>query len=66
MFVDEYDYKISVSKEMPLQDLYKEYKYYCENFGNRICSQKTFSDRLKNAGFEIIKKNFGRVVNVEK
>lgn len=66
MFIDEYDYKISVSKEMPLQDLYKEYKYYCENFGNRICSQKTFSDRLKNAGFEIIKKNFGRVVNVEK
>lgn len=66
MFLQENNYIKSNSNEIPLQELYREYKYYCDDFGNRICSAKTFSERLKNAGFESVKKNIGKVIFIKK
>lgn len=66
MFLNEYNYAESFTNEIPLQEMYKEYKYFCEDNGFKPCSNKTFSDRLRNANYIIIRKNYGRIVNAEK
>lgn len=66
MYLSEYNYSISVIKEIPLQEMYKEYKYFCEDNGFKNCSNKTFSDRLRNLNYDIVRKTNGRVVNCEK
>ena len=64
LFLNDNDYKISLVNEKPLKDLFNEYKNYCLEGGFKSCSVRTFSDRLKNLGFQIEKKNFGRIVNI--
>jgi len=64
MFLNDNDYRVSITSEKPLKDLFSEYRNYCNESGFKSCSIKTFSDRLKNLGFQIHKKNFGRVVNI--
>lgn len=66
MFLQEYGYRKSVSNEIPLQEIYKSYKMYCDDFGSRACSARTFSERMKNVGFESVKKKYGKVVFVER
>ena len=66
MYLSEYNYSPSVKEEIPLQDMYKEYKYFCEDNGFRTCSNKTFSDRLKNLNYDIVRRNYGRIVNCKK
>ncbi|MDC8099635.1 DNA primase family protein [Chryseobacterium rhizosphaerae] len=66
MFLSEHTYCISVNNEIPLQEIYKEYKYFCEDNGFKYCSNKTFSDRLKNLNYNVVRKNHGRIVNAEK
>jgi putative DNA primase/helicase len=65
MFIDENDYRKSVNSNKPLKDLYSEYRSYCDEVGNRICSLKTFSQRLKDKGFEVVRVESGRVVYVK-
>ena len=52
------------TKEEPLKDLYKVFKYSAEESGNRIISLKTFADRLRMVGFEIKRKSAGNVVYI--
>lgn len=66
MFIDELGYKKSISNEIPLKDLYYEYKSYCFESGYKQCSNRTFSERLKNKGFMVERKNHGRIVNIQK
>lgn len=66
MFLSEMEYTISTFGQIPLKDMYSDYKTYCtENF-NRTCAKKTFSERLKNSGFQIDRKSIGMSVNAEK
>jgi putative DNA primase/helicase len=58
MFIDD-------TGRMPLKELYSQYKAFCYEDGYRACSNRTFSDRLRAKGFEIIKSG-GRYVYIEK
>jgi putative DNA primase/helicase len=66
MFLNEYDYSVSVTNETPLKEVFNEYRNYCNESGFKVCSLRTLADRLRNAGFETVRKSFGTVVNAEK
>lgn len=61
-FIDEYNYVHSATDLIPLQVMYDEYKMYCIQNSNRPCANRKFSARLRNEGFELQRKNTGRVV----
>jgi putative DNA primase/helicase len=66
LFLSDNDYKKSITNEKPLKDLFSEYRNYCNESGFKSCSIKTFSDRLKNLGFQIHRKGFGMAIDIEK
>ena len=55
MFLDEWGYKPSIEKNVPLKDMYRDYKSFCTEDGYRSLSNKNFSKRLKALGFEVVK-----------
>jgi putative DNA primase/helicase len=62
----EKDYKPIISESMPLQELYAKYKTCCDNDGYRVCSLRTFSDRLQAKGYEVKKGHGARKIFIEK
>ena len=66
MFLEDSDYQKSVNGNKPLKELYIEYNSYCRDYGYRACSLKTFSQRLKDKGFEMNKTKYGLIVYIEK
>ncbi|WCC43300.1 phage/plasmid primase, P4 family [Tenacibaculum finnmarkense] len=65
MFLEDENYQKSVIVERPLKELFAEYKVYCADGGYRLCSNRTFSTRLKKNSFIIKRKNYGNVVYIE-
>lgn len=65
MFVEDEGYKKSPSYT-PLKSMYTDYSSFCLDNGNKRCSSKIFSNRLKTQGFNTERKNFGMVVFAEK
>lgn len=66
MFLEDEGYKTSTIGIKPLKDLYSEYKTYCIDSSYRPCSAKTFSDRLRQHGYELERKSQGMVIYIEK
>lgn len=66
MFLNEQEYKVSIQSEIPLKDMFNEYRNYCFENGFKACSLRTFADRLRNSGYKTERKNYGTVVNAEK
>jgi putative DNA primase/helicase len=66
MFLNENEYKVSATNDIALKDMFNEYRSYCTESGFKACSMRTFADRLRNAGYQTERKNFGTVVNAEK
>jgi len=66
MFLEEENYIKAINDFVPLKQLYNEYRNYCNDNGNKICSNHTFSERLKNVGLAIERKNIGRIVFIKK
>lgn len=66
MFIDDENYKKSVCEFKSLKDLYESYRNYCKESGYFFCAINRFSERLSNNGFHLEKKNYGKVVFVEK
>lgn len=67
MFLDDNSYVTDLNEFMPLKGLYNEYKMYCLDFGYRVMSINTFSDRLKKGlGFETTRKDFGMAIYMKK
>ena len=66
MFLNEHEYSISTTNEIPLKEIYIEYKSYCIEGSFKACSVRTFADRLRNTGYQTGRKGFGTVINAEK
>jgi putative DNA primase/helicase len=66
MFLNEHEYKVSAVNEMPLKDLFSEYRNYCIESGFKACSLRTLADRLRNSGFQTERKGYGMAINAEK
>jgi len=67
MFLDDNSYTIDANELKPLKEVYSEYKAYCLDYGYRVTSINTFSDRLKKGlGFETIRKEYGMAIYMKK
>jgi len=66
LFLSEYGYRVSTLLEVPLKELYSDYRTFCLENGFKSCSSRTFSDRLRNSGFQATRRNYGYVVHAEK
>lgn len=67
MYVNDNGYKPSIEQKIPLKSLYEEYRTYCTENSFKICSNKTFSDRLRSVGFDVSERsNAGKLVFAEK
>lgn len=66
LFVEEENYSKSVVQNKALKELFNEYKGYCHDSNYRPVGIQNFALRLKNAGFEIERKNYGTVIFLEK
>jgi putative DNA primase/helicase len=66
MYLNEYSFRVSATTFEPLKKMFKDYQSYCIDYGFKCCSLRTFADRLRNIGYDIIRKNYGMAVNAEK
>lgn len=66
MFLSEYGYSVSATQVMPLKNMFADYRSYCNENGFKSCSSRTYSERLRNSGYQIDRKNYGMGVNAEK
>jgi putative DNA primase/helicase len=66
MFLDECGYELSLTETIALETIFMDYKSYCEKNGFRCCNKNTFSNRLKNSGFEKKRTNIGMKVYAKK
>lgn len=66
LFLDDGGYMKSNDNSIPLKQLYSNYTFYCHDSGYTACSLKSFSERLKNYGFEMVRKSAGRFIKIEK
>jgi putative DNA primase/helicase len=65
MFLVEHDYRVSTINEIPLKDMYNDYRNYCIEGGFKPCSRQKFSERLRSSGYTSVRKNYGMAVNAE-
>jgi putative DNA primase/helicase len=66
MFLEDENYQRSVEYDRPLKDVFAEYKTYCLDSGYRLCSNRTFSSRLRKNGFTVERKSYGNAVYIER
>ncbi len=62
MFIEENGYISSTSSYKKRQDIYYEYASFARDNGYKAVSNKTFGDRISRLGFDVERKNFGRIV----
>lgn len=65
MFLSEHEYSTSTT-DMPLKDMFADYKTYCVESGFKACSLRTFAERLRNSGYQTERKNYGMSINAQK
>lgn len=65
MFLEDENYQKSIDQDRPLKDVFAEYKSYCLDSGYRLCSNRTFSSRLRKSGFIVERKAYGNAVYIE-
>lgn len=66
LFLEDGGYDRSVDDTISLKSLYMLYADYCKDSGYTACSLKSFSERLKNYGYSIVRRSSGRYVHITK
>jgi putative DNA primase/helicase len=66
LFLEDGGYRPSANESKYLKELFLDYRSYCTENGYRQCSTKTFSERLRNAGYTMQRKTSGNVVFIQK
>lgn len=66
MFLIDEGFEKSTSEYEPFKDIFSSFRNYCNESSYRPVSKRTFGERLRNAGFEVEKKNYGMIVYAKK
>jgi putative DNA primase/helicase len=65
-FIEDETFVKSNDNPIVLKELYKFYKQYCTDFGYRATGLRKFTERIRLAGYEMERRNFGFVVFINK
>jgi putative DNA primase/helicase len=65
-FIEEVGMEPSTTGRLVLKDLYSSYQAHCQEGGSHPCALRTFSERLRNTGYTVIRSNGTRYVWGEK
>jgi putative DNA primase/helicase len=65
LFIDE-RYSTNTDKFIPLSKLYSDFKSFCKDDNYIPVTKRNFSDRIRNLGILIERKNYGMAVKVER
>jgi len=66
MFLENESYVKAVNENISLNEFFRNYKEYCNSYGFRVVNIRTLSERLKNLGYCMERKNIGQVVFIKK
>jgi putative DNA primase/helicase len=66
LFLEDGTYIQSKDDLVSLKEFYNNYKEFCRDANYTTCSNKDFSKRLRDMGFEISRKSSGRIIGVKK
>ncbi len=66
MFLADEGFEKDTNEYKEFKELFALYRTYCIESGYHSCYKKTFGERLRNAGFEIAKRNYGLIVYIKK
>jgi len=66
LFIIDEDYELDVNAKTQLKQVYDNYKKYCLDYGYKVLSNRSFSDRLKNLGYSLTRMKHGNVVDIKK
>jgi putative DNA primase/helicase len=65
-FIEEESFEKCLDNPLTLKTIYKSYRDYCFEYGYKPVSVRKFADRVRNAGFESERKNYGTVIYMRK
>ena len=66
MFLSEEIYEKSITVSISLKTLYRDYQNYCKDNNYQSIGMRVFSERLRKLGYIIERKNYGRIVFMER
>ena len=62
MFLQDSHWEASTKDYVSLKAIYEGYRRYCNDNGYHSCALNTFSERIREQGFKVQRKNKGNVV----
>ena len=65
MFLDEKGYYPHSERYVFLETLYQDYRIFCNDNGYIVCNKTTVSKRLKNVGYNMVRRNAGYIVYMD-
>lgn len=65
MFLDEKGYYPHNERYVFLETLYQDYRIFCNENGYNACKKTTASKRLKNGGYNMVRRNAGYIVYMD-
>lgn len=65
-FIEEESFEKCLDNPLTLKTIYKSYKDFCFEYGYKPVSVRKFADRVRNAGYESERKNYGMVIYMRK
>jgi putative DNA primase/helicase len=66
LFLEDGMFEPSLDDQKSLKDVFAIYKLFCQSGNYSACSERTFSDRLRSHGYEVVRKSSGRFVGIHK
>ncbi len=66
LFLEDGGYAPSEDDHKSLKELFTSYKDFCKNGNYTACSERSFSERLRNHGYNVTRRSAGRIVGIRK
>ena len=64
LFLEDGGFEPSLDDFKSLKDVFSSYRLFCQQGNYTSCSERTFSDRLKGHGYQVVRKSAGRVIGI--
>ena len=64
LFLEDGMFEPSIDEFKSLKDVFGSYKLFCQHGNYTACSERTFSDRLRGHGYQVVRKSAGRVLGI--